>query len=97
MELLATGAVQQRVQARNDVEHLLRRLSGLEVLDVDGTIARRAADLRARTRVKGLDALIVATALTQGCRRVIGNDTEVSKRVTELDYVTLDGMLDGTA
>ena len=95
MELLATGSVQGKRQGVNDVEELFRRLRGLQILDVDRTIARRAAELRARTRVKGLDALIVATALTQGCRRVFGNDGEVARRVTEVDYVTLDSILEG--
>ena len=96
MELLATETVQADRRSINDVEQLLRRLDNLQVLDVDRTVARRAATLRAHTRIKGLDALIVATAITQGCRCVIGNDAEVSRRVTELDYLTLDQILDST-
>lgn len=95
MELLATEPVQDKLQAINDVEQLLRRLNALEIWDVDRTIARRAAALRARTRIKGLDALIVGTAVTRGCRVIIGNDAEVSKRVTEIEYLTLDGLLEG--
>jgi len=95
MELLARGSVQGKLQAINDVEQLLRRLRSLRILDVDRTIARRAAELRARTRVKGLDAVIVGTALTEGCRRLIGNDQEVARRVTEIDYVTMDSILEG--
>ncbi len=97
MELLATHAVQSNRQSVNDVEELFRRVNNLVVLDVDRTIARRAAELRADTRIKGLDALIVATALTQGCRHVIGNDGEVARRVSVVEYHTLDAMLEGLA
>ncbi len=97
MELLAKETVQDQRQSLNDVEQLFRHLNNLHVLDVDRTIARRAADLRSHTRIKGLDAIIVATAITQGCRRVIGNDAEVSRRVTGIDYLTIDDMLDGSA
>lgn len=97
MELLATRSVQSNRQAVNDVEELFRRISDLVIIDVDRTIARRAAELRADTRIKGMDALIVATALTQGCRYVIGNDGEVARRVSVIEYLTLDSILLGTA
>jgi predicted nucleic acid-binding protein len=97
MELLAARSVQSDRQAVNDVEELFRRVADLVIMDVNRTIARRAAELRARTRIKGLDALIVASALTQGCRYLIGNDSDVARRVTEIRYTTLNDMLDGTA
>ncbi len=93
MELLAAPEVQNRRQLVNDVEALLGRLRYLEIVNVDRTIARRAAELRALHRLKGLDALIGATAASGGCRYLIGNDAEFAKRLTEIEYLVLDDLI----
>ena len=51
------------LETREQVEELIRPF---ELIEVDGRIAAAAADIRFRTRMKLLDALILATAQTSG-------------------------------
>lgn len=55
---------------RRDVQTLLLPF---EVAEVDGRVAQAAADLRHRTRMKLLDALILATAQVNGAILVTRN------------------------
>jgi predicted nucleic acid-binding protein len=59
------GAVARRTRsprlARRAIEALLR-LSSLRLLDVDATLARAAARVAARLRVRGIDAVYIAAA-----------------------------------
>ena len=64
MEILVEPLAQRRLQLVNDIEDLLRRLAGLDVVPVDRVLARRAAELRAQTRLRSLDAMVAATAFT---------------------------------
>ena len=93
MEMLVEPLAKGRLQVVNHIEDLLRRLTNLQVLPVDGTIARRAAELRAHTRLPGIDALIAATAITSGCRHVLGNDSEFARRLTDISYLLLDDFI----
>lgn len=52
---------------------LERRLAPFEIVEVDGAIAALAADVRHRTRMKLLDALIYATARAAGAMLVTRN------------------------
>src|ERR1043166_447157 len=53
----------EAIESRSYVQELI---SPLEILEVDGRIAPRAADIRYRTRMKLMDALILATAQANG-------------------------------
>jgi len=93
MELLVEPLASGRSNIVVEIEDLLRRLNRLVILPVDRSLARVAADLRARTRLRSVDALVAATALATGCRCVVGNDREFAKRVTsEIEYVVLDDL-----
>lgn len=48
-------------------------LGAFQVVEVDGQVARQAADIRHRTRMKLLDALILATAQVNGAILVTRN------------------------
>lgn len=50
-----------------------RLLDAFEIVEVDGRIASAAADIRHRTRMKLLDALILATAQVNGAILVTRN------------------------
>ena len=89
MEILVEPLAQRRVQLVNDIEDLLRRLAGLDVLPVDSALARRAAEVRAQTRLRSLDAMVAATALMAGCRYLVGNDREFANRIKGLGYIML--------
>jgi predicted nucleic acid-binding protein len=58
---------------------------------VDTTIAERAADLRARWRIRTPDALQIATALDAGCQAFLTNDHAL-RRVTDLQILVLDDL-----
>jgi predicted nucleic acid-binding protein len=58
------------LHTRGEVQQLL---SNFEVVEIDGRIAGAAADIRLRTGMKLLDALILATAQTNGSILVTRN------------------------
>ena len=58
------------LHSRPDVQQLL---SSFEIVEIDGRIASAAADIRSRTQMKLLDALILATAQTSGAILVTRN------------------------
>lgn len=81
---------------RAELERIQQLYHGSEhvtTYPVDEAIAQRAADLRARYRLKLADALIVATAIEAGCDGLIGNDELCARRVQEIPYLRLDAIL----
>ena len=58
------------LETRDNVEELIRPF---EIIEVDGRICSAAADLRFRTRMKLLDALILATAQVNGAILITRN------------------------
>jgi len=97
-ELLVLPMVEQDEAA---IERILDLLSenGVDVVEVDRAIARRAAQLRAVARRAGRrslklpDAMVIATALERGCDVVVGNDREWQK-LDEVPYLLLDDIID---
>ena len=63
---------------RNDVRDLL---SSFELVEVDGRIAAAAADMMHRTKMKLLDAIILATAQTQGALLITRNTKDFPVRM----------------
>jgi len=66
---------------------------GIYVVGVDRRIARRAAALRGRTRLKLADAIIVATALETGCEAIVGNDGEWARKQIDIPFVRMDDLV----
>jgi predicted nucleic acid-binding protein len=64
---------------------------GLTLFSVNKTIARKAAELRAKYGLKTPDALHVATALEAGCQAFLTNDMGL-KRVSEIRVLVLDDL-----
>ena len=71
-------------------EIFFRDTHNLAIRAVDRVIARRAAEVRARTRLEPLDSIIVATALEERCDAIIGNDSIIASRPTGIPYIYLD-------
>ena len=67
----------------------MNRTPNLKVRDVDRGVARRAADIRARTGLRAPDAIIAATAVEERCEALIGNDAELASRMFGLPYLYL--------
>ncbi|CAN5421897.1 type II toxin-antitoxin system VapC family toxin [soil metagenome] len=65
-EILAS----EPIETRAAVEHLLK---AFEIVEIDARIASVAADIRHRTRMKLLDAFILATAQVNGAVLVTRN------------------------
>jgi predicted nucleic acid-binding protein len=79
----------QRVEREYHSQPLQSRHMAL--VAVDTTIAERAADLRARWRIRTPDALQIATALDAGCQAFLTNDHAL-RRVTDLQILVLDDL-----
>lgn len=75
--------------ALDTIEYLFREMPGLIVRNVDGTVARRAAEIRARTGLLAPDAIIAETALEERCDAIIGNDAAFSRKFARIPYLML--------
>lgn len=90
MELLVKPLRERDSSTIERVELFLRTTPNLSIRSVDRVVARRAADIRARTGISTPDAVVVATALEERCDAIIGNDYNVASRTTAIPYVCLD-------
>ena len=90
MELLVKPMQDRDSAAINRIEVFLRETPNLFSRPVDRLIARRTADVRARTKLRTVDAVIAATAVEEGCDAIIGNDSEFARLVVGVPYLYLD-------
>ena len=65
----------------------------LTLMDVTRDVARRAAQLRARYRLRPADALQVATALVHEATAFVSNDRQLARLAPTLDVIILDDFL----
>jgi predicted nucleic acid-binding protein len=72
---------------------LLSTFPHLSWIDLNLEIVDRAAQLRAKYKLKTPDAIQVATAIVSGSTGFISND-EVFRRIPALDLMILDNLLD---
>ena len=93
MEILVKPIRERNTTVRDKIETFLRETPNLTVRPVDRVVARRAADVRARTHLTPLDAIIVATALEDRCDAIIGNDSVIASQTTGIPYLYLDDYL----
>ena len=89
-ELLVRPLRTHNARMLDGVEIFLRETPGLSVYPAERRVARRAAEIRARTRLAMPDAIIAATALDQRCDAIVGNDILMSTRLQEPPYLVLD-------
>lgn len=78
-----------RPDVAEEYEVLLANHPNLAVTAIDRPIAHRAAELRARHRLRPADALQVAACLEQGATAFLTNDREL-RRITELQILILE-------
>lgn len=74
-------------------EAVVANFPHLQVFDIDRTIARRAAQLRAAYGLRPADALHVATSLVAGATAWITNDRALGRLAPHIDVVILDDHL----
>ena len=90
MELLVKPMREQNTVSLARIEVFLQQQHNLVVRSVDRIVAKRAAEIRARTRLAPMDSIIVATALEERCEVIIGNDSVIASRTLGIPYLYLD-------
>jgi predicted nucleic acid-binding protein len=76
-ETLVRPLAQHEEQVVHQYLEWFRRFPNLTVRPVDLEIALLTAELRAEYRLKSVDAVVGATALSEGCSRLVTNDGDL--------------------
>ncbi len=87
LEVLVLPIKLNRQDLVEQYKQILTSASGLEIIDINTTIAHKAAELRAKYNLKTPDAIQVATAIEQGVKYLLTNDIRL-KAVKEVSTVT---------
>lgn len=95
MELTVRPWQVGRPAVAREYEALLAHFPHLALADVTRDVARQAAQLRARFRLRPADALQIATAVVHGATAFVTNDRRLVQLAPELDIVLLDDLLPG--
>jgi predicted nucleic acid-binding protein len=90
MELTVRPWQVGRPAVAREYEALLVHFPNLTLADVTRDVARRAAQLRARYRVRPADALQAATALVHGATAFVTNDRQLVRLEPVLDVILLE-------
>jgi predicted nucleic acid-binding protein len=93
-ELLTAPAQAGDDTALRDYELYLTNFPHLTILPLTIAIARRAARVRAKTKLKMPDAIQIATAMGAGADIIIGNDKRWRSRTGGLPLLLLDDFLE---
>jgi predicted nucleic acid-binding protein len=92
MEVLVLPLRNNNESLVSDYEQLLLN-SAMQLIPIDRSILKQAANLRATTNLKTPDAIHAATALSVGCDLFITNDKGF-RNLSNLSVVILDEVLD---
>ncbi len=90
MELTVRPWQLDRPAVARAYEALLLHFPHLVLADVTRDVARRAAQLRARYRIRSADALQVATALVHNATAFVTNDRRLARLTPVLNIVILN-------
>ena len=90
MELTVHPWKMGRQDVARKYEALLAHFPNLRLFNNDRNVARRAAQLRAKFRIRPVDALQVATCLVHDASPFITNDSRLSQLQPVLDILFLD-------
>jgi len=94
MELTVRPWQLERQAVVRHYEALLVHFPNLLLADVDREVARRAAQLRARYRLRPADALQVATSLVHNASVFLTNDHRLARLNQLIDVIQLDAFVD---
>lgn len=89
-EVLVKPLRQHDQLAVERTELFFRHSPNLVVRSFDRAVARRAALVRATSRLLLPDAIIVATALEERCDVLIGNDADIARQAIGVPYLYLE-------
>jgi predicted nucleic acid-binding protein len=93
MELTVRPWQLKQAAAAREYEALLVHFPNLTMIDVNRSISRRAAQLRASQNIRAVDALHVATALQSKATAFVTNDRDLRRLAPLLDVIVLDEFL----
>ena len=93
MELTVRPWQVGRTAVAREYEALLVHFPHLTLADVTRDVARRAAQLRARYRLRPADALQAATALVNGATAFVTNDRLLARLAPVMDVLVLDDLV----
>lgn len=80
--------------AAREYEAVLVHFPNMSIVDVDRTVARAAAQLRAKNNIPPPDALQVAASLSFGATAFLTNDKRLSKLQDLIDVIVLDDFVE---
>lgn len=89
-EMLVRPIRDRNRRAQETIELFLRNSPNLVLRGVDRAVAKRAAEVRAASRLRLPDAIVVATAIEERCDVLIGNDRAMSRGLPGIQYLHLD-------
>lgn len=92
MEIAVRPLQLKQPEVADEYEVLLLTYPNLTVVDVDRHIARRAAELRARYRLRPADSLQVATGIEAGATAFVTNDQDLA-RLPDIQVLLIDSFL----
>lgn len=88
-EVLTVPLASKQIQLAADYRSLLLGSRNFIILPIDALVAEKAAELRARYRLRTPDALQIAITTAAGCEAFLTNDRTL-RRVTEIRVLVLD-------
>jgi predicted nucleic acid-binding protein len=94
LEVIVQPLRNAAIEVADQYEALLYAYPNLTLIDVNRAITRRAAELRATSRLRLPDAVQVATALDQGATYFLTNDYDLDS-VSGIDVLLVDDFLPG--
>jgi len=92
-EMLVRPIRDRNHRAQETIELFLRNSPNLVLRGVDRAVAKRAAEVRAASRLRLPDAIVVATAIEERCDVLIGNDRAMSRGLPGIQYLHLDNFV----
>ena len=94
MELTVRPHQLGRKAVAQHYEMLLSHFPNLRMVDIDRSVARKAAELRARYRVRPADALQVTAGLVHGATAFLTNDHRLARLGPIIDVIVLDAFVE---
>lgn len=90
-EVLVQPVLHANTALQRQYRDLLLHSRYFRTLPINSAVAEKAAEMRARYRLRTPDALQIALALITGCEAFLTNDATL-RRVTDLRVVVLDDL-----
>lgn len=92
METLVKPLQLNQIETAREYERLIRNFPNLSVIEIDLSMSRHAAALRARYGLGAPDALHVAACISAGATVFVTNDS-VLRRIQELEVIVLSDVV----